>query len=150
MQTMVTQWNVPKQDAQDDRHVMATIQCAIGEILDSNITPQTVKIHPRPLPNLVPGPDFNASAPPAFHESDVAYLYWTISVVVSDSRKFAELLTEKPVKTCRIETSDGGGTCGLMRAGNATIKKECAAKLKDKPSQAMDGSVSNDICLMTI
>ncbi|KAG1844082.1 hypothetical protein DFJ58DRAFT_731387 [Suillus subalutaceus] len=82
MQTTVTQWNVPKQDAQDDRQVMATIQRAIGEILDSNITPQTVKIHPRPLPNLVPGPDFNASTPPAFHESDVAYLYWTISVVV--------------------------------------------------------------------
>jgi hypothetical protein len=82
MQTMVTQWNVPKQDAQDDRQVMVTIQRAIGEILDSNITLQTVKIRPRPLPNLVPGPDFNASAPPAFHESDVAYLYWTISVVV--------------------------------------------------------------------
>ncbi|KAG1734048.1 uncharacterized protein EDB91DRAFT_1251089 [Suillus paluster] len=79
---MVTQWNVPKQDAQDNRQVMVTIQCAIGEIIDSHVTPHTVKIHPRPLPNLVPGPNFNASAPPAFHESDVAYLYWTISVVV--------------------------------------------------------------------
>ncbi|KAG1856081.1 hypothetical protein F4604DRAFT_1685502 [Suillus subluteus] len=74
MQTMVTQWNVPKQDAQDDRQVMATIQRAIGEILDSNIMLQTVKIRPRPLPNLVPGPDFNASAPPAFHEIVWAYL----------------------------------------------------------------------------
>ncbi|KAG1844084.1 hypothetical protein DFJ58DRAFT_731389 [Suillus subalutaceus] len=60
----------------------------------------------------------------------------------SDSCKFAKLLTEKPAKTCRIETGDGGGTGGLMRAGNATIKKERAAKLKDKPSQAMDRSGS--------
>ncbi|KAG2084654.1 uncharacterized protein F5147DRAFT_659778, partial [Suillus discolor] len=82
MQTMVTQWNVPQQDAQDDRQVIATIVHAIGEILDSRVTPHTIKIPSRPLPNLVPGPDFNASAPPPFHESDVAYLYWTISVVV--------------------------------------------------------------------
>ncbi|KAG0699445.1 hypothetical protein DFH29DRAFT_1001956 [Suillus ampliporus] len=82
MQTMVTQWNVPQQDAQDDRQVIATIVHAIGEILDGHVTPHTVKIPSRPLPNLVPGPDFNASTPPPFHESDVAYLYWTISVVV--------------------------------------------------------------------
>ncbi|KAG2051736.1 hypothetical protein BDR06DRAFT_1010224 [Suillus hirtellus] len=56
----------------------------------------------------------------------------------SDSHKFAKLLAENPAKTCRIETSDGGGTGRLMCAGNSIIKKEHAAKLKNKPSQAMD------------
>ncbi|KAG2051735.1 hypothetical protein BDR06DRAFT_973632 [Suillus hirtellus] len=82
MQIIVTQWNVPKQDAQDNRQVMVAIQHAIGEILDSHVTLHTVKICPRPLSNLVPGPDFDTYTPPPFHESDVAYLFWTISVVV--------------------------------------------------------------------
>lgn len=68
----------------------------------------------------------------------------------SDNRTFAELLAEKPAKTCRIEAGNGGGTGGLMHAGNTTIKRERAAKLKDKPSQAMDRSVSISICLSAV
>ncbi|KAG0693113.1 hypothetical protein DFH29DRAFT_1007645 [Suillus ampliporus] len=69
-------------DIQLQMQVIATIVHAIGEILDSRVTLHTVEIPSRPLPNLIPGPDFNTSAPPPFHESNFAYLYWTISVVV--------------------------------------------------------------------
>ncbi|KAG1859561.1 hypothetical protein DFJ58DRAFT_840138 [Suillus subalutaceus] len=139
MQTMVTQWNVPKQDAQDDRQVMATIQRAIGEILDSNITPQTVKIRPRPLPNLVPGPDFNASAPPAFHESDVAYLYWTISVVVWAYLRSSFVMSHFPSSVISLahnyvaQLSAGPllTLCLTDRGGNCTTKDVNASKAED-------------------
>ena len=80
MQRMVWRVLVPQQDAS---RVMATVQAAIGEILNRSVTPHTASYFPpRLLSNLVPGPDFDASTPPAFHESDVASLYWTISIVV--------------------------------------------------------------------
>ncbi|KAG0699444.1 hypothetical protein DFH29DRAFT_1001955 [Suillus ampliporus] len=112
----------------------------VAQVLHKDITPSNlwIVINNASAEAAVPG--WVGDDPPLPRQAQLGD--FGLGFKPSDSRKFAELLAEKPAKTCRIETGDGSGTGGLMHAGNATIKKERTAKLKDKPSQAMDRSGS--------